>query len=133
MSETDSPILLFDGDCTICNRWVQFVIKNEKQALIKFTSLTEESSQRFLQKKVSGKIHDSIYFYHKDQLLDRSDAAIAILPYLKGKYSWLTFLKIFPRFLRNAVYDLIAKNRHRWNKGNSCSWDSTLQERMVKL
>jgi predicted DCC family thiol-disulfide oxidoreductase YuxK len=49
-----------------------------------------------------------------EQVLDRSDAALAILWDIGGPWRGVSWLRLLPRALRDAVYDFVAKRRYRW-------------------
>jgi predicted DCC family thiol-disulfide oxidoreductase YuxK len=108
------PVILFDGDCTFCNYWVQYVLKQDKNREFYFSSLQSDiakdlifsSDKRFQET-------DSILVLFKKKVFDKSDAVFVILKKLNhpARYLWY----ISPKFFRNAVYDLIARYRHRLN------------------
>jgi predicted DCC family thiol-disulfide oxidoreductase YuxK len=51
----------------------------------------------------------------------RSDAAAAILDDLGGGYRLLSWLRVIPRPVRDALYDWVAARRYRWfGKLDSC-------------
>jgi predicted DCC family thiol-disulfide oxidoreductase YuxK len=112
------PVILYDGDCTFCNFWVQYVLKRDKNREFYFSSLQSDVAKDFifsLDKRFQET--DSIIVLFKKKVFDKSDAVFVILKKLNhpARYLWY----ITPKFLRNVVYDLIARNRHRlhwWQK-----------------
>ena len=120
---TSQPVLFFDGACNLCNRFVQFVIRHDREKLFLFASLQSEAGKQMLETlKASGqKIPDSVILSFNDRYYLQSDAALQLLRLLGGSWKLLYGLMIVPRFIRNAVYDLIARNRYKWfGKRDAC-------------
>ena len=112
---TDSPIILFDGLCNFCNAAVNFVLKRDQQGTIKFAALQSEIGQQLLQQHhLSITDLNSFVFIHHSQAHTKSTAALKVCRHLKGAWPLLYGLIIVPAFIRNGVYDFIAKNRYRW-------------------
>lgn len=106
------PVILFDGDCTFCNFWVQYVLKRDKKREFYFSPLQSNGAKSLissLDKRFQET--DSILVLFKKKVFDKSNAVFVILKALNhpARYIWY----ISPKFLRNVVYDLIARNRHR--------------------
>ncbi|MCF8362884.1 MAG: DCC1-like thiol-disulfide oxidoreductase family protein [Prolixibacteraceae bacterium] len=115
-----SPVVLFDGICNLCNASVQFILKNEKEEKLRFATLQDARSQKLLIPFNDTEIHDSVLLLEDGILYQESDAALRIAKYLKF-YRFLYFLIYIPRWLRNPIYRLIARNRYKWfSKRDSC-------------
>ena len=120
---TSQPVLFFDGACKLCNRFVQFVIRHDREKLFLFASLQSEAGKQMLETlKVSGqKIPDSVILSFNDRYYLQSDATLQLLRLLGGSWKLLYGLTIIPRFIRNGAYDLIARNRYKWfGKRDAC-------------
>jgi predicted DCC family thiol-disulfide oxidoreductase YuxK len=114
-------IVLFDGVCNLCNRSVDFIIRNEKSDKLQFASLQSDVGKSITSKSGLDEIPDSVMLYVDGKLLVRSDAIIAICTYLKRPYAYGTIFKYVPKGLRDSVYRLIAKNRYQWfGKKETC-------------
>ncbi len=108
-------LLLFDGVCNLCNGFVQWVIIRDHKGVFKFAALQSEAGQAALQQMGKSTEHfDSVVLVTDQGVLTKSDAAIAVAQGLGGWWSLAVVFKVFPRFLRNAVYDWVARNRYRW-------------------
>jgi predicted DCC family thiol-disulfide oxidoreductase YuxK len=114
------PILLYDGVCGLCNRFVQFILRRDRNAVFRFASLQSAFAATILARHgVNPTALDTVYVtvnYERpdEYLLSRSDAAIFVLKQLPGARPPLTFLlRLVPEFLRDAIYDLVARNRYR--------------------
>lgn len=113
-------IILFDGECNFCNYWVNFVLKRDKQKVFKFASLNSETGNKLkLQHQIPATI-DSIVLIKNDHVFIKSQAAIEIAKNLNRFWFLMVVFKIIPVFLRDAVYDAVAKNRYRWFGKSVC-------------
>jgi len=119
----DKKIILFDGVCNLCNSSVQFVIKHDKKDIFRFAALQSEIGEKILKHiAIDPKNIDSIILYEPGvAYYYKSSAAIEIAKQLRGFWNLSTIFKIIPAFLRNPVYDYVAKNRYKWyGKQESC-------------
>lgn len=115
-------IILFDGVCNLCSGSVQFIIKRDPSGYFKFASLQSDFGQQHLQRlNLDPQSFHSIILITGDKVFQRSDAALEIAKKLTGAWPVLYGFKILPRFLRDAVYNLISKNRYRlFGKKDAC-------------
>jgi predicted DCC family thiol-disulfide oxidoreductase YuxK len=114
-TETTHPILLFDGVCNLCNASVQFVLKRDTAGQFRFASLQSEAGQQLLGQFAKAPADFStVVLIEKGQLFTKSDAALRVARRLPGLWPALYGFIFLPRFLRNGVYDWIARNRYRW-------------------
>lgn len=118
----ENKILLFDGLCNLCNKSVIFIIRHNKSASIFFSSLQSNYSQDLIIKYKLPKMELSTIFYiDNGKIYTKSTAWLKIFLQLDGLWPSLYLLIIFPRFLRNYIYDIIAKNRYTFfGKRDSC-------------
>lgn len=108
------PVVFYDGDCGFCNRSVQFILDHERDTTVHFCALQSELAQRFFQEHQFPQPDlSTFYFWNGSQLFERSSGALKVTAYLKASYSWLRIFIIVPRFLRDGVYNWIAKRRHK--------------------
>jgi predicted DCC family thiol-disulfide oxidoreductase YuxK len=128
MVSTTHSVLLYDGLCALCNRWVRFVLKYDQEDVFRFASLQSPlAAQVLLRHGVSAQSLDTVYVVldfeqPSERLLARSDAAIEVLrqlgPIGKGSAKAFSFL---PSSIRDALYTFIARNRYRsFGKYDSC-------------
>lgn len=114
----EKPIVFYDGDCGLCNRSVAFVLRHERDQVIHFAALQSQFTIDFF-KKNNWDAPDlsTVYFYEKGILNVKSTAALKIGRYLKSPRSWMIAFLIVPRFIRDGVYNMIAKRRKGISKG----------------
>lgn len=115
-------IILFDGVCNFCNSSINLVIRNDRKNIFKFAPLQSETAQKLLKRyNVDPSKTDSVVYIEKRKAHVRSSAVLHILKHLKGPYPLLFGFIIIPPFIRDQVYDYIAKNRYRWfGRKESC-------------
>lgn len=118
----NNPIILFDGVCNFCNNAVNFVIKRDKHAQIKFSVLQSEYAKKLMvQHGLITFSLDTFIFIDKGRLYQRSTAALKVCKYLNGLWPLCYGFIIVPTFMRDALYKLISRNRYRWfGKKDQC-------------
>lgn len=111
---SESSIILFDGHCNLCNRWVDFVIKRDPQMKFKFAAQQSEKGRQLLKdKSVNSTSSNSIILIHEQSIFDQSTAVLMIISQLQTPLKYIYFLRFIPRFIRDLFYTIIAKNRYR--------------------
>lgn len=113
-------IILFDGECNFCSRSVQFIMKRDKSKQFKFASLQSDTGKSLIKTYNIPKTIDSVVLIENDQAFIKSTATLKIALRLDGLWNILYIFIVVPKPIRNIVYDLIAKNRHRFIKNNQC-------------
>ena len=119
----NKALILFDGICNLCNASVQLVIKNDKKNIFLFSPLQGHTAKDIISKyNIDTSKVDSILLYIPEKgLFIKSTAALKIAYRLGFAWNLLSLFIIIPVFIRNWVYDLIAKNRYRWfGKKETC-------------
>ncbi len=119
---SDSPVVLFDGVCNLCNGSVLFIIKRDAQSKLKFASLQSEyGAEQMKRFNLPPSALNSVLLIKNGRLFQKSNAALEIARMLDGMWPWMYAFKIVPIFIRDFVYDWIAKNRYRWfGKKDEC-------------
>lgn len=121
MKDENIGIILFDGVCNLCNSFVQKVITADKNNHFKFASLQSEAGQKLLADKPEFKDLKTIIYLENGQIFTRSTAALKISKRLSGAWPLLQAGYILPVFIRDGIYNLIAKNRYKWfGKKDQC-------------
>ncbi|MEQ1553719.1 MAG: DCC1-like thiol-disulfide oxidoreductase family protein [Ferruginibacter sp.] len=132
---TKQPIILFDGVCNLCNAAVQFVLRYDKKEIFVFASLQSNAGQTLLQKfNLPATDFNSFVLIDNDKLFLKSSAALHVAKKMGGAISWLYGFIITPIFIRDTVYNIIAKNRYKWfGKKETCMVPTAvLQKRFLK-
>ncbi|MBL7702584.1 MAG: thiol-disulfide oxidoreductase DCC family protein [Ferruginibacter sp.] len=116
------PVILFDGICNFCNSAVNFTIKRNKKANIRFAPLQSEAGQKLLQQyNLPAYDMQSFVFIENGTAYKQSTAALKVCRHLRGIWPLCYGLIIVPRFIRDGIYNWIAKNRYKWfGKKETC-------------
>lgn len=130
-----NPVILFDGVCNLCERFVQFVIRNDRDGLFRFASLQSDYAQILL-----GQFdyqHDdlsSVLLIADGELHRKSRAALRIARRMDGPWPLVYYLFVLvPPFIADPVYDFIGSRRYRWFGKKETCWvpDDDLRKRFL--
>lgn len=118
----EERIILFDGVCNFCNGAVNFVIKRDKKGLVKFAPLQTEHGRQLLEKYNLPQLDmQSFVFIENGKVYLRSTAALKVCRHLNALWPLCYGFIIVPRFIRDGLYNWIAKNRYKWfGQKDSC-------------
>lgn len=124
MNETKNhPVILFDGICNLCNSSVQYVIKHDPGKMFRFASLQSSFGQKILSEyKLPADTFNSFVLLSGNKIYTRSTAALMVAKKLKGFIKLLHGFIIFPKFIRDGMYNIIAKNRYKWFGKKDACW-----------
>lgn len=116
LGDLPQPHYFFDGECVLCSRFVAFCLKRDPGGRLKFASAQSDLGQRvILALGLPGDTLDrTILLLEDGEVHSRSTAALRALRHLNGPARWLYPLILLPKFLRDPVYDVVARNRIRW-------------------
>lgn len=110
------PVILFDGECGFCSRWVAFVMRRDG-GVFRFAPRQSDPAGRLLAAfGVWPEELGSIALVEGDSLRTHSDAVLAILARLGFPWRLAAWLAVIPRPVRDAGYALVARNRHRLSR-----------------
>jgi len=109
----DKHVVFFDGDCGVCNFWVQWILERDKENKFMFASLQSGFGQKFLlERGLNTKIFNTMYLWKPTgYYLEKSGAVLKIADLLGGIYKFSAAGKIIPKFLRDKIYDKVSENR----------------------
>jgi len=130
----DKLIVLFDGVCNLCNRTVQVILKRDNKKKFQFASLQGKAGQELLKRHhLPDDVFNSFILLEDDKIYTRSAGALRVAKHLGGAWPLIYGLIIIPKFIRDAVYNLIAKNRYKWFGRREECWVPTpeLRERFL--
>ena len=127
-------ILLIDGSCGFCLLSVRLVMKWESSPDITFVNNQSQTGRELLQKYGLGEAaQHTIIYIESDNVATQSSAVLKLARTLKFPANWLYGLIFIPKFIRDAAYNLIAKNRYRLSRNKNCSVEmgSQLSSRII--
>lgn len=109
------PILYFDGVCNLCNGYVQFIIKHDKKERFRFAPLQSAAGRvAAVSSMAKANEQESVILEYRGKYYRRSAAALHTMRLLGGGWALLYAFIIIPPFIRNGVYNLVARNRYKW-------------------
>ena len=112
--EEHAYIVLFDGVCKLCNRWVRFIIQHDAKFRLTLCSVQSTEGQAILQHfGYPTTSFDTMLFIENQQCYEQSDAVLRVFRQLEKPWQSFAALQVIPKPLRNAIYRLIARNRYR--------------------
>jgi predicted DCC family thiol-disulfide oxidoreductase YuxK len=130
----DDDVILFDGVCVFCSRWVRFIVARDAAARFRFTPIQSAYGTRLAQALgIDADDPDTNAVIHGGVAHFKSDGALTVLSLLPG-CGWVRVLFAVPRFIRDAVYSLVARNRYRiFGKYDACIVpDAGLRARVIE-
>jgi predicted DCC family thiol-disulfide oxidoreductase YuxK len=119
----NKSLILFDGVCNLCSSSVQYIIERDKSNRFVFAALESNLGKQIIEQyHIDPSKTDSILLYRKGKgVKSKSTAAILIAKHLGFPANLIYPFLIIPAFIRNFVYDFVAKNRYKWyGKKESC-------------
>ena len=108
------PIIFFDGYCNLCNGSVQFLLRHNSSDDLLFASLQSSVAGEILGTHEQGADPSTVVLLLNGQQYDKSDAVVRIANYLKWPWKALSYGRYVPKVIRDAIYDLVARNRMSW-------------------
>jgi predicted DCC family thiol-disulfide oxidoreductase YuxK len=130
----DDDVILYDGVCVLCSRWVRFIVARDRAARFRFTMIQSPYGARLAQVLgIDAGDPDTNAVIHGGAAWFKSDGALTVLSCLPG---W-SFVRVFfavPKPLRDAVYNFVARNRYRiFGKYDECMVpDAGLRARVLE-
>jgi len=115
-------IVLFDGVCNLCNSTILFLIKHDANHNLHFAATQTESGKKLMRQYNILDEEKSVFFIKEGIVFSKSNAVIEIAKQITGWPHIFKYGNLFPAFIRDGFYNLIAKNRYAlMGTRNSCS------------
>ena len=119
----DAPILVFDGVCLLCSRWVRFILQHDRAERYRFASMQSATGQALLSRHgLDPQDPNSLLLVEGDDAATDSDAILRVLTGFGGLYRIWAVLRLVPRALRDPAYRWLARNRYRWFGRSETCW-----------
>jgi predicted DCC family thiol-disulfide oxidoreductase YuxK len=121
--EKPQAIIFFDDHCHLCCGSVQFILKRDPGGYFQYAPVDSETAKQvFANWDKKEPIPDSIILYEAGRFYTRSTASLRVARKLSGSWPLLYAWMIVPGFIRDAVYNLIARNRYKWFGRSETCW-----------
>ena len=130
----DDDVILYDGVCVFCSRWIRFVAARDVDRRFRFTAIQSGYGRRLAEAfGIDPAAPDTNAVVHGGVAVFKSDAALTVLENLPG-WHWVRALRAVPKLLRDAVYNIVARNRYRiFGRYEACFVpDAELRERVIE-
>ena len=130
----DDDVILYDGVCVFCSRWIRFIAVRDRDKRFRFTAIQSDYGTRLAQAfGIDPDDPDTNAVIHGGVAHFKSDAALTVLSNLPG-WKWVGVLRAFPEPLCDAIYNLVARNRYRiFGKYEACFVpDAEFRERVME-
>ncbi len=119
------PVVLFDGDCSFCNATVRWTVKRDPLARLRYAPLASEAARRVVAFSDPDcnfdSLPDAIVLADRGGVHTASTAVLRLTRHLRFPWPALSLALIVPRPLRDAVYNVFARNRLRWfGRADAC-------------
>ena len=117
--ERAAPVLLYDGTCGFCAESVQLVLRNDRTGALRFAALDSAYGRDVMARHPEIRNIDSVLYVAPgtddtpERVFSHSTAALRVADYLGGWWRLFSLTRVIPRPIRDAVYRLVARHRHR--------------------
>lgn len=113
-------IIFFDGVCHLCNGYINFLIQLDSKKVMRYSALQGKTALERLTEAQRLELKSILYFKN-GKVLEKSSAVIESLSDVSSCFFWIKTLYVIPAFVRNFIYDLVAKNRYKlFGKSDLC-------------
>jgi predicted DCC family thiol-disulfide oxidoreductase YuxK len=118
ITETAS-VLLYDGVCGFCNRYVQMILKHDRRGTMRFAALQSEFAKAVMERHPALNGFDTVVLLEtvpdtgEERVSIRSTAALRVAAYLGGWWRLLLVTYAIPTPIRDCFYALFARYRYK--------------------
>ncbi len=117
--DAGKPLVIFDGDCAMCNWAVKTILKLERRPVMEFAPINGETFKRVIPKGLHGR--ETMMLQMDGMTLIESDAVLQIARLLGGPWSLAVVFFLVPKWIRNSIYKWVARNRYTFfGRNESC-------------
>jgi predicted DCC family thiol-disulfide oxidoreductase YuxK len=120
---TYDAILVYDGVCLLCSRWVRFVLARDRTARYRFASMQSAHGRALLREHgLDPDDPNSLLLLERGRASTDSDAILRVLDGFGGAWRAMRLLRLVPRRLRDPAYRWLARHRYRWFGRSDTCW-----------
>ncbi|HEY5227842.1 MAG TPA: DCC1-like thiol-disulfide oxidoreductase family protein [Opitutaceae bacterium] len=119
MPDSRVPVLLYDGECGLCNGVVRFILRHDRKGAIQFAPLQSPPGQEFLRGKGLPQDNFDTLVFIPDwkrreyaSYLVSTSGVLEALSEMGGPWASFSVLRVIPRFLRDPLYTLVSRTRY---------------------
>lgn len=110
----NNPIIFFDDNCNLCNRFVRLLIKLDKKRILRYSYFHSQITNKIPElKEYLIPPYQTVVLFAEQKIYIKSDALIKVINYFNYPWKIFSVLKYIPRKYRDWFYELIANNRYK--------------------
>jgi len=136
-----TAVILYDGVCRLCNRWVRFVLERDREGVFRFAALQSRVAREILAGHgINPDPLDTVYVVldfgrATERVMSRSAASLYVLSCLGGAWRLAAVLRLLPERIRDSLYDAVARRRYRiFGQYNTCPLpEMAYRDRFIEL
>lgn len=119
----DTAVLVFDGVCLLCSRWIRFILRHDRAGRYRFAAMQSERGRALLGTHgLDPDDPNSLLLLHDGRAYTDSDAILRVVAGFGGAWRAVRLLHAIPRRLRDPAYRWLARNRYRWFGRSEACW-----------
>ncbi|GAB3348878.1 thiol-disulfide oxidoreductase DCC family protein [Lysobacter tyrosinilyticus] len=108
-------VIVFDGVCVLCNGWVQFLLRHDRQGRYRFAAMQKINGRALLVRHgLNPDDPVSFLLVENGKAWSDTEAIVRVVSGLGGLWRVAMLLHAMPQSLRDRVYRWLARNRYRW-------------------
>lgn len=131
-TEIKNKVVIFDSNCVLCNSAVKFIFRMNSKKNIYYSYFNSEYFNKATKKNLIPENCNSVIFINDNNIFYKSDAVLYIAKELKFPVKYFYYFKLIPKFIRDKVYDLIAKHRFKiFGKTDLCKFNPDLNSQIL--
>lgn len=110
-----TPVVVFDGTCVLCSGWTSYLLRRDRKGLFRFATTQSAAGRELLRAHgVSPDNPSTFLLLHDGRAYTASDAVMQMFELTGGAWRLAKLARALPKRPRDALYDLVARNRYRW-------------------
>jgi predicted DCC family thiol-disulfide oxidoreductase YuxK len=112
-------LVLYDGVCGLCSRLLRFLLRRDRRRVFSFASLQSDVGQSIVERSGANPGELTSFYVVADyrtgapRLFTKGDAALFVAGALGWPWRLALLMHVVPRFIRDRLYDVVARNRYR--------------------
>ncbi len=127
-------IVFFDGECMLCNRAVDFLLRHDRHRRLKYASLQSVAGSEWFPEDMLRKTGpETIIFLQNGRFYSESEAVFRIVRLLGFPWNFFLVGKLLPLTVTDRLYRIVARNRYSWfGKTDYCRMpDAATRDRIL--
>jgi len=110
----DKPIIIFDGYCAFCSMWARFVLRFDRRQIFRLLAAQSDLGRAlYVHYGLDPENYETNILIIDGVPWFKSEAAIRALTVMGLPWSLVRVVRLLPLSWRDAVYDVVARNRFR--------------------